>query len=71
MGLTTAEKITFRQNTDKLMLLIDDRQAADVVLKHNSGGLNDGGIRIDRDNGLRHHIFRLHEGSPLIKKSKA
>jgi hypothetical protein len=68
MGLPAAEEITFRQNTDQLARLIDDRQATDMVLKHKSGRLEDSGIRIDQDNGVRHYILGLHGSSPLIKE---
>jgi hypothetical protein len=38
------------------------------VLKHKSGRLEDSGIRIDQDNGVRHYILGLHGSSPLIKE---
>jgi hypothetical protein len=60
-----AQKITLGDNPDKLAVLIDYRQAADAILKHQARGLEDRFVGANADDVRRHYVSDSH-GHTLV-----
>src|SRR5262249_12700248 len=57
---TTAKKIALGHHADQLTLLIDDRQAADAILKHQARRFEDWFVRANANDVRCHYVFDSH-----------
>jgi hypothetical protein len=57
---TAAEKIALGNDANELALLVDNGQAADLVMEHKTGGIDDSLVRADENDFGRHGVFDTH-----------
>ena len=58
--LAAADEIAFRDDADQFSGRIDHGKPADVPLQHDAGGLGDGSVRQDGNDGPGHDLMRAH-----------
>jgi hypothetical protein len=57
---TAAEKIALGNDANELAFLVDNGQAADSVMEHKTGGVDNSLVRADADDFGRHDVFDSH-----------
>jgi hypothetical protein len=57
---TAPQKIALANNTNELALLVDDGQAADLMLQHQPRSVDDSLVRANANDIGRHDIFDSH-----------
>src|SRR5262249_18542276 len=61
---TTPQKIALGNDTDEPAFFVDDGQAADSMLEHQTRGIDDRLVRADANHFGRHDVFDPH--SPIL-----
>jgi hypothetical protein len=62
--LTAPQKIALGNDTDELAFFVDDWQAADLLLQHQTRSVDDSLVHAHGDNFGRHDVFDPH--CPLL-----
>lgn len=57
---TASEKIALGNDTNKLAFLVDDRQAADLMLEHQTRSVDHSLVRANANDVERHDVFDSH-----------